>query len=63
MVMVARVATQARIPVWQPVVGLIGVLLWTWLTIWAGGRIFRIGILSQGKRRRLAELARRVAQG
>ena len=48
MLMTLRMATPDSIPIWQPIAGLIGVLLFTVLFVWAGGRIFRVAILMQG---------------
>jgi ABC-2 type transport system permease protein len=42
---------------------LVGVILVTILYIWAAGRIFRIGLLSQGKPPKIRELLRWVAKG
>ncbi len=49
MLMLLRLSTPGGIPAWQPWVGLVGVLLCTILAVWAGGRIFRVGILMQGQ--------------
>jgi len=54
--MVVRMATPVTIPLWQPIVGLVGVILYTWFTIWIGARIFRTAILIQGKKPTLATL-------
>ncbi|MDX2431771.1 MAG: hypothetical protein QNK35_12615, partial [Bacteroides sp.] len=48
--MVVRMATTVTIPMWQPIVGLIGVILFTWFTIWMGARVFRTAILIQGQK-------------
>jgi ABC-type Na+ efflux pump permease subunit len=48
MLMTLRMATPDSIPFWQPILGLIGVLLFTTFFVWAGGRIFRVAILMQG---------------
>ncbi len=48
MLMLLRQATPEGVPLWQPIVGLAGVILLTVFNIWAGGRIFRIAILMQG---------------
>lgn len=49
LLMMLRQASGAGIPAWQPFVGLAGVILTTVVSIWLSGRIFRVGILSQGK--------------
>jgi hypothetical protein len=54
--MMIRLATSVTIPVWQPVVGLVGVLLFTLFTVWVGARIFRTAILLQGQKPSVANL-------
>jgi ABC-2 type transport system permease protein len=61
--MMLRQALPGGVPWWQPWLGLIGVTMWTAVVIWAAARIFRIGILSQGKAPKLAELAKWVLSG
>lgn len=63
MLMVIRLASPVTIPAWQPWVGLAGVALVTVLSVWAAGRIFRVGILVQGKPPRLQEILRWVVRG
>jgi ABC-2 type transport system permease protein len=63
MVMMIRIASPATIPAWQPWVGLLGVILLATLAIWAGGRVFRIAILMQGKRPKMAEIVRWAIRG
>jgi ABC-2 type transport system permease protein len=63
MLMVVRVAIPPGVPWWQPVVGVVLVLLTTLLLVWAAGRIFRVGILMQGKGANLAEMLRWVFRG
>jgi len=53
---VIRLATPVTIPMWQPVVGLLGVILYTWFTVWIGARIFRTAILIQGQKPTVANL-------
>ncbi len=48
MLMLIRKAAPVGIPAWQPWVGLCGVVLFTALSVWVGGRIFRVGILMAG---------------
>ena len=58
-----RQATLSTIPAWQPWVGLAGVAAFTLLCVWAGGRIFRVGILMQGKAPKVGELIKWVFRG
>jgi ABC-2 type transport system permease protein len=62
-VMTLRVSTTATIPAWQPWVGLAGVMAFALLTVWAGGRIFRVGILMQGKPPHLPSMLRWILRG
>jgi ABC-2 type transport system permease protein len=59
-IMLLRQALPGGVPWWQPWLGLLGVAAWAAAVIWAAARIFRIGILSQGKTPKLAELAQWV---
>lgn len=59
-VMLLRQALPGGVPWWQPWLGLLGVFAWAAATIWAAARVFRIGILSQGKTPQFAELAQWV---
>jgi len=63
MLMLLRLATPVTIPLWQPVAGLAGVLVFTILSVWAGGRIFRTCILLQGQKPKLVNLVRYVVRG
>jgi ABC-2 type transport system permease protein len=63
MLMLVRQATQVTIPIWQLVAGLAGVSLFTILSVWAGARIFRSGIIMHGKRPRMGALLRQVIKG
>ncbi|MFA6352386.1 MAG: ABC transporter permease, partial [Bacteroidales bacterium] len=60
MLMLIRQATQVTIPVWQLVVGLVGVVLFTILSVWIGGRLFRANIIIHGRRPRFGVLLRQV---
>src|SRR5579871_1845981 len=61
--MMMRQAMPSGIPMWQPFAGLIGTIAWTLAVAWAAARIFRIGILMQGKTPSLPELMRWAVRG
>jgi ABC-2 type transport system permease protein len=61
--MIARQAMPGGVPAWQQVLGVLGVLATTVLFVYAAGRIFRVGLLMQGKGARLDELVRWVIRG
>ncbi len=63
MLMLIRQSTPAGVPAWQPWVGLIGIALFTTLCVWGAGRIFRVGILMQGKPPSLVSLIRWAVRG
>jgi ABC-2 type transport system permease protein len=59
-VMLLRQALPGGVPWWQSWLSLVGVIAYAFAAIWIAARIFRIGILSQGKTPKLAELAQWV---
>jgi ABC-2 type transport system permease protein len=61
--MIARQAVPPGVPGWQPVLGAALVLATTLACVWAAGRIFRVGLLMQGKGARPGEMARWVFRG
>jgi ABC-2 type transport system permease protein len=61
--MLVRQLSPGSIPPWQPWVGLVGVALATVAISWFAARIFRIGILLQGKPPKLADLMRWALRG
>jgi ABC-type Na+ efflux pump permease subunit len=63
LVMLLRQSTAAGVPAWQPWVGLAGMLLFTTLVVWVSGRIFRLGLLLQGKPPRVTEVLRWALRG
>ncbi len=63
MLMLLRQANPVGIPAWQPWVGLTGVLLYTVFCVWAGGRVFRVGLLMHGNAPKLSDLARWAIRG
>lgn len=62
-IMMIRLATSVTIPLWQPIVGLIGVILFTIFTVWIGARIFRTAILIQGQKPSVANLFKYAFKG
>jgi ABC-2 type transport system permease protein len=56
--MILRLSTGVSIPVWQPILGMGLLVIATIACVVIAGRIFRVGILWQGKTPKLAELAR-----
>jgi ABC-2 type transport system permease protein len=63
MLMLARVAVPPGIPVWQPALGVLGVLAATLACVYAAGRVFRVGLLMQGKAATPRDLMRWIFQG
>jgi ABC-2 type transport system permease protein len=63
MIMLLRQAMPGGVPAWQPWVGLAGVAACTLVLVWAAARIFRVGILMQGKAPKVGELIRWAVRG
>lgn len=63
MLMLVRQAVPPGVPTWQPVLGVVLVLLTTVICIWAAGRVFRVGILMQGKGAKVSEIMRWIVRG
>jgi ABC-2 type transport system permease protein len=63
MLMTARLAVPPGVPWWQPLLGVLGVLVATLVCVWAAGRIFRVGILMQGKGARFGDMFKWVVRG
>jgi ABC-2 type transport system permease protein len=63
MLMVGRLAVPPGIPLWQPILGVVLVVATTVLCVYAAGRIFRVGLLLQGKGARLSDMLRWVIRG
>ena len=60
MMLVARQSVPPGVPLWQMVAGIVLVLATTLACVWSAGRIFRIGILMQGKGARFGDMFRWV---
>ncbi|MBN2411009.1 ABC transporter permease [candidate division KSB1 bacterium] len=63
LLMLLRQTTPAGIPIWQPIAGMLGVLVFTIFCVWAGGRIFRVAILLQGTPPKLSNIIRWAFKG
>jgi ABC-2 type transport system permease protein len=63
MLMLLRQALPGGVPAWQPWAALAGILAFTPLVVWAAARIYRVGILMQGKPPKIAELVRWAIRG
>lgn len=63
MLMLLRQSTPTGVPSWQPWAGLAGVLVCTVICVWLAGRIFRVGLLMQGKPPKLGEMVRWAFSG
>jgi ABC-2 type transport system permease protein len=63
MAMMARLTIPPGIPLWQPIVSLVLLVVTTVLIVWCAGRIFRVGILMQGQGAKLGEMMRWVVRG
>lgn len=63
MIAMARIAVSPGMPLWETIVAMLIVLATTITLIWASGRIFRVGILMQGKAPSLGQLAKWVFRG
>jgi ABC-2 type transport system permease protein len=63
MLMVGRLSVSPGLPWWQPLLGVVSVLLATFVCVWAAGRIFRVGLLAQGQGAGFREMLRWVWRG
>lgn len=63
MMMLLRQAMDANVRPWEQIVSTIGVIVFTIVCVWVGGRIFRIGILMAGKAPSFKQLVQWVARG
>jgi ABC-2 type transport system permease protein len=63
MLLVARQSVPPGVPWWEMLAGIALVLATTLVCVWAAGRIFRVGILMQGKGPKFADLIRWAIKG
>ena len=63
MLMLVRQSTPVVVPMWQPIVGIIGMLVFTILAVWAGGRIFRSSIIMVGKHPKFGTMLKYIIKG
>ncbi len=63
MLMLIRQTVQESIPVWQPWLGMAGMILCAGFCVWAGGRVFRVAVLMQGTPPKLANIVRWALRG
>jgi ABC-2 type transport system permease protein len=63
LVMVLRLASEAVVPPWQIIAGLVLLVAATAICVYVAGRVFRIGILWQGKSPRFIEIIRWAWRG
>ena len=61
--MVMRQGVPPGIPIWQSILGMLFVIASTLACVWAAGRIFRVGLLMQGKGARLTDMLRWIVRG
>lgn len=61
-IMMLRMAMQPTPPLWQPALSLAIALATTFACVWGAGRIFRVGVLMQGKGATFAEMIRWIKQ-
>ena len=63
LLMLVRQALPGGAPAWQPWLGMAGVLVTVPLIVWVAARVFRIGIMFQGKLPRASEVLRWAIRG
>lgn len=63
MLMTLRLVVPPGVPLWQPMLGLALMVFTTIVFVFAAGRIFRVGILMQGKGAKVSEMFRWVFRG
>jgi ABC-2 type transport system permease protein len=63
MLMMLRISVAPSLPIWQPLLGIVIVLLSAVVAVFVAGRIFRVGILMQGKGANFSEMLRWAVRG
>ncbi len=63
MLMTVRQSVPPGVPIWQPLSGIVLVLVATLICVFAAGRIFRAGMLMQGKGAKVSEMVRWAIRG
>jgi ABC-2 type transport system permease protein len=63
MLMMLRMAASPIVPMWQPILGMLLVVITTVICVFAAGRVLRIGLLMQGKAPKWHELLGWIARG
>jgi len=63
LLMTLRQSVPPGIPLWQPLLGAALVLTTSFICVFAAGRIFRVGILMQGKGAKIGEMMRWAIRG
>ena len=63
MLMMLRISVAPSLPIWQPLLGMVIVLLSAVMSVFVAGRIFRVGILMQGKGANFSEMLRWAVRG
>jgi ABC-2 type transport system permease protein len=63
MLMIVRQSVPPGVPIWQPLSGIVLVLAGTLICVFAAGRIFRVGMLMQGKGAKMSEMVRWAVRG
>jgi len=63
MLMMARLAGPTSVPLWHAVVAAAGVIATTLICVWGAGRIFRVGLLMQGKGVKFGDLIKWAVSG
>src|SRR5215831_9104109 len=63
MLMIVRQSVPPGVPIWQPLSGILFVLTATLICVFAAGRIFRVGMLMQGKGAKVSEMVRWAIRG